>query len=110
MKKISCDCCSLVFLVETVDVDEMGRTFTLKWNGDLIFNGGIWYDPEDNEVHSRHFFYNDQLYTTELLRHVLRYKRTMEDEFKKKKERQFGILKRQQVIEKENMRIKRRRA
>lgn len=106
---IPCKCCSIVFQVETCHLNELSATYTLKWNGFLIFNGGIWYDAVEDEIHTKHFFYNDQLYTTHLFRHVLMYKRTIEDSFHKSREENLGVTQLKELNAQEEMRVKRRK-
>ena len=44
-------------------------------------NGGLFFDCEEGELLKKHFFHNEQLYTSNMFRHVLAYIREVEDAF-----------------------------
>jgi hypothetical protein len=63
--------------IDTVQLDMYSASFTLHWKEHLVLNGFVRYIPAASEQQQSfehvHYFYNKHLYTTALLRVVLKY-------------------------------------
>ncbi|MBX9636398.1 MAG: hypothetical protein K2Q45_02465 [Nitrosomonas sp.] len=70
--------------VETVQLDGYSASFTLHWGEHLLLNGLINYKPHDESIEHVHFFYNTDMYTTLLLRVVLKYVNLLHEAFRQK--------------------------
>lgn len=79
--EIPCTCCSLKLTVEIAKVNSTTGTYCIYWNGHLMCNGGLFFDPLEGELHKKHFFYNEQMYTSNMFRHILMYIHKVEESF-----------------------------
>lgn len=77
---IPCKCCNMQLRVETNKIDNYTGTYCIYLNSFLLCNGGLYMDEEE-KLHKKHFFHNEQLYTNAIFRHVLMYIRQVEDSF-----------------------------
>ena len=71
--------------IETVQLDMFSASFTLHWKEHLVLNGFVRYIPDNEQSFEHvHYFYNKHLYTSALLRVVLKYLNGMHKTFKAK--------------------------